>query len=414
MSLPILSITSQLAREPLPVTGEQQVAFLLVEARASEALAAAPPLPLNLALVLDRSNSMRGPRLQYMKVALGELIDHLGAEDVLSIVTFDDMVDLLVPAGPVMDRERLHAKVDLIEQGGGTAMALGLSLGLAELRHHADAQHLSRMIVLTDGVSSEDAAQCLQLAQEAGSQGIAIMPIGFGAEWDDAQLEGIAAASAGEPPDYVRVPADIATCFARQLQAARAVKVPGLALDIRFVAGVTPRRVTRVTPFLRVLDATIDERTVTVALGDLEVDAPQALLIELLIEPKRGGTFRIAQIESSSHTAPAEAMVRADVVVTFSGSASKRPQMRPVVLHYVERVNAARIVLRALEDPATEPAAIASSVLRLFDAEGREQLECLRSGLPLSPEGRKILLAKVRGLTRLRRKPAPTSPSVQQ
>ena len=406
MSLPILNITSQLAREPLPVTGEQQVAFLLVEVRASEVLAAAPPLPLNLALVVDHSGSMRGPRLQHMKAALNHVIDHLTPDDILTIVAFDDTVDLQVPAGPVTDPEMLHTAVEMIAEGGGTALALGLSLGLSELRRHAAPHRLSRMIVLTDGASSDDAAQCVQLASEAGAEGIAILPMGFGAEWDDAQLEAIGAQSGGEPPEYVRAPADIDQSFMRQLRAAQAVKVPSLALDIRFVAGVTPRRVTRVTPFLRMVDASINERTISVPLGDLEHDAPQALLIELLIEPKRGGTFRIAQIESSSHAALDGVIVRSDVVVTFSASASKRPQMRPVVLHYVERVNAARIVLRALEEAKNEPSTIAPSVLRLFDVEGREHLEYVQAGLPLSPEGRKILLAKVRGLTRIRRKPS--------
>jgi Ca-activated chloride channel family protein len=405
MSLPLITITSQLAREPLPVTGEQQVAFLLVEARASESLAAMPRRPLNLALVLDRSGSMRGPRLQHMKIAIKQIIDHLTPDDILSIITYDDTVHVVAPAAPVADPEALAGAVEMIEHGGGTAMALGMSLGLAELRQHAGPNRLSRMIVLSDG-TTEGPEQCVTLAEEAGAEGIAIMPIGFGAEWDDALLESIGARSGGDPPDYVRVPVDITESLMHQLHAARAVVVPGLTLEMRFVAGVTPRRVTRVAPFLRSVDASIDERTVAVRLGDLEHDLPQALLIELLIEPKRGGTFRIAQIESSSSAGIDGTLVRADVVVTFSGSATKPPQMRPVVLHYVERVNAARIISRALEDAPAEPVAIAPAIANLFDAEGREQIEILRAGHPLSPEGRKVLRAKTRALTRVRRKAA--------
>jgi Ca-activated chloride channel family protein len=402
MSLPLITLTSQLAREPLPVTGAQQVAFLLVEARASEALAAAPRRPLNLALVLDRSGSMRGPRLQHMKAALKRLIGYLTPDDVLAIVTYDDTVSLITPARPADDPEGLLADVELIEHGGGTAMALGLSLGLAELRKYAGPDRLSRLIVLSDGATA-DPDQCLALAEEAGAAGISIMPIGYGAEWDDALLERIGVLSGGAPPEYVRVPADIDASFIRQLSAARAVVAPGLTLDIRFVTGVTPRRVTRVAPFLRPADAGIQERAVTVRLGDLAHDAPQALLIELLIAPRRGGTFRIAQIETSS--AGDDALLqRADVVVTFSASASRRPQMRPVVVHYVERANAARIVLRALEDDGGEAVTIAPAVAQLFDADGRAQIEVLRAGRPLSPEGRKVLLAKVRDLTGIHRK----------
>lgn len=403
MSLPLIAVTSQLAREPLPVTGAQQVAFLLVEARASEALATAPRRPLNLALVLDRSGSMRGPRLQHMKAALTRLIGHLTPDDVFALVTYDDTVSLITPARPADDPASLEADVELIEHGGGTAMALGLSLGLAEARKYAGPDRLSRLILLSDG-ATDDADQCLALADEAGAAGIGIIPIGYGAEWDDDLLEQIGARSGGPPPEYVRVPSDIDACFLHQLSAARAVVAPGLALDIRFVAGVTPRRVTRVAPFLRPADAAINERTVALRLGDLAHDAPQALLIELLIEPKRGGTFRIAQIETSSSASDATLLQRADVVVTFSASASKRPQMRPVVVHYVERANAARIVLRALADAGNERGPIAPAVAHLFDTEGREQIDRVRAGLPLSPEGRKVLLAKVRDLTGIRRK----------
>ena len=403
MSLPAVAITAQLAREPLPVTGDPQVAYLLLEVRASAALAAAPRLPLNLALVLDRSGSMGGPRLQYMKAAAQGIIDLLTPDDVLSIITFDDMIDLVAAAEPVQQPETLKTAVEMIEEGGGTAMALGMSLGLAELRKHAGPNSLSRMIVLTDGPTNGDEDQCRLLATEAGAEGIAIAPLGFGAEWDETLLEDLATASGGDPPQYVRVPQDLIGCFAQQVAAARDVVIPGLSLDVRFVAGVTPRRVTRVSPFLRAMDASITDRQIALHLGDLSLDTPQALLIEAVIEPKRGGNFRIAQIETSSSVMAEAALVRSDVVVTFSASASKRPQMRPIVLHYVERVSAARIVWRALDSAAHEPMPLAPNILALYDFEGREQLEHLRAGRPLTPEGRKILQTKTHALTRVRR-----------
>ncbi len=403
MSLPAITITTQLAREPLPVTGEAQMAYLLVEVRANATLADVPRPPLNLALVLDRSGSMRGPRLQYMKAAAGAVIDLLTPDDVLAIITYDDMIDLVAGAEPVVDRAALKAEVEMIEEGGGTAMALGMSLGLAELRRHLGPHSLSRMIVLTDGPTNGDEDQCRLLATEAGAEGIAIAPLGFGAEWDETLLEDIAMASGGDPPEYIRAPGDVVGGFTRQVRVARDVVVPSLSLDMRFVAGVTPRRVTRVAPFLRAMDASITDRQIVMPLGDLALDIPHALLVEVLIEPKRGGNFRIAQIETSSSVGTEAALLRSDVVVTFSASASKRPQVRPIVLHYVERVNAARIVWRALAATTTEPVAIAPGILALYDFEGREQLEHLRAGRPLTPEGRKILQTKTHALTRVRR-----------
>jgi Ca-activated chloride channel family protein len=401
MSLPLLTISSQLAREPLPVTGAQQIAFALVDVRGGAALGALPRRPLNVALVLDRSGSMRGPRLQQMKAAVKQFIQHLTPEDILAIVAYDDMVQLVAPAGPVADPAATAELVELVEEGGGTAMGLGLSLGLAEVRRHATPERLNRILLLTDG-TTDDGPQCLTLADEAGAEGISIAPIGFGAEWDDALLEGIGTRSGGPPPDYVRAPGDIGAAFLRHLQAARAVVAPGLRLDIRCVAGVTPRRVTRVLPFLRTQDDSITERNVTMRLGDLAADTPQTFVLELLVEPKRAGTFRIAQIESSSAGGEAHSIARGDIVVAFSPSVAAPPIVQPIVVFYVERSNAARIVLRALDDPTTA-SAIAPAVAQLFDPAGREQLDLLRAGHPLSPEGRKILLANIRHLTSARR-----------
>ena len=409
MSLPTITITTQLAREPLPVTDKAQLVYLLVEVRANPSLTDLPRLPLNLALVLDRSGSMSGPRLQYMKTATQAVIDLLTPDDVLSIITFDDTIEIVADAEPVGNRAALKAAVELIEEGGGTAMALGMSLGLAELRRHLGPHSLSRMIVLTDGPTNGDEAQCRLLAAEAGAEGIAIAPLGFGAEWDETLLEDLATASGGDPPEYVRAPQDVIDCFTQQVQMARGVVIPGLSLDMHFVAGVTPRRVTRVAPFLRAIEASITDRQIAVNLGDLAVDIPQALLVEVVIEPKRGGNFRIAQIEANSSATPDATMLRSDVVVTFSTSATHLPQMHPVVLHYVERVNAARIVWRALAAPSNDPITLAPNTLALYDFEGREQLERLCAGRPLTPEGRKILQVKTHALTRVRRANPPSS-----
>ena len=235
--------------------------------------------------------------------------------------------------------------------------------------------------------------------------GIQIGPVGYGAEWSDALLEDLGRRSGGPPPDYVRSPSDLQHHLASQVQSARDVALRGVRLSVRFVAGVTPQHVTCIAPFLRGLDDAIraEERAVELTLGDLEREAPLGLLFEVVIEPKRGGTFRIAQIEATAQGLPEDVSpVRADVVVTFS--ATKLPLVQPVVAHYVERALASRLVARALE-PAegVHLPPLALNIMDLFDAEGRECLGALQGGAPLSPEMRKALLAQMWALTRVRR-----------
>ncbi len=400
MSIPALILTSQLAREPLPVTGERQVVYVLLEVRAIES---ATPSHINLGFILDRSSSMRGPRLQALKSAILRVIDQLDEQDYLTVITFDDMVEPVISAQPVTDREALKQTIQLIQEGGGTAMSLGLSLGLAIMRPHCGQEHLSRMILVTDGVT-QDVRHCLDLAQEAGSMGIPIAPLGVGAEWDDAFLARIATSSGGPPPAYIRRPAELTPAFEQQVRELRAIALREVEITAHFVTGVTPRQVTRLVPYTLPIDDTIQDNEVNLTIGDIEGQRPHALLFELSIEPKRAGTFRIAQVEAR-YTGPdgEQISTRGDVVVTFSGSAAKPPRVHPVVVHYVERANAARIVLHALAEGKPTAAAFSPALMALFDNESRDALEHIRAGLPLTPEAHKAVLARIRGLARTRR-----------
>jgi len=145
----MLTLTCSWGRAPIPASGAPQLGYLLVEAAP-----AAPPLapvPLNFCLVLDRSGSMQGPKLQSMKQATRRLIESLTPQDVVSIVIFDDTVQTLVPATFATDQAALHAAVDQIVESGGTAMSLGMQAGQAELQKYAGPDRYSAMLILTDG-----------------------------------------------------------------------------------------------------------------------------------------------------------------------------------------------------------------------------------------------------------------------
>src|SRR3712207_2117900 len=88
---------------------EDQVTLMLelLAPASSEAVDVRPPATLQV--VLDRSGSMAGERLDVAKHALILLIDRLGPGDRLGVVSFDDTVDVVVPAGPV-GQHKNHAK----------------------------------------------------------------------------------------------------------------------------------------------------------------------------------------------------------------------------------------------------------------------------------------------------------------
>src|SRR5215212_1994657 len=180
-----LTLTATWGRDPLPAGGDGQLAYLLLDLIANTQMEVpGAALPLNLALVLDHSGSMSGPKLQHLKEAVARVIDQLSPQDTLSVTVFDEKAKLLVPAQQVTDRAALHALVSSLREAGGTQMSGGLRTGLDEVRKGAGANVVSRILLLTDGQTWGDADQCVALAGEAGQAGIPISAFGVGAEED--------------------------------------------------------------------------------------------------------------------------------------------------------------------------------------------------------------------------------------
>jgi Ca-activated chloride channel family protein len=152
---------------------------------------------LNLCLVLDRSNSMNGPRLTQVKVAAHQIIEQLTEHDIFSLVAFNDRAEVIIAATPVTDRAALKARVSMMTASGGTEMLHGLEAGFAETRKYLAPRLVNHIILLTDGNTFGDAEQTLALAGDIGKQGVAVSAMGLGQEWNDDFLDQIAKATGG-------------------------------------------------------------------------------------------------------------------------------------------------------------------------------------------------------------------------
>jgi len=178
----------QINRQVLSMASEGQVAYVLALVRPGDGLQALR-FPLNFALVLDRSFSMRGANLQAVKEGVGLLVDALGPADYLSVVSFKGRADVIVPAQPVQDKAAIKAAVEGMRAWGATKMSAGLHGGLQELSKSMRPDVVSRMVVLTDGRTAGDEAECRELADQARAWGVGIYPLGLGTNWDETLLD---------------------------------------------------------------------------------------------------------------------------------------------------------------------------------------------------------------------------------
>ena len=115
----------QPSRTSLSVDVDEQVVYLLFDIASGQAETDKRRQPLNLCLVLDRSTSMQGTRLEQTKAAAQRMIDSLSSEDTLGIVTYSDKAEVVWPSQPLSDPIKAKAKVSAIQASGGTEILQG-------------------------------------------------------------------------------------------------------------------------------------------------------------------------------------------------------------------------------------------------------------------------------------------------
>jgi len=277
-ALPALSIDSLSSRDQIGLTESVQRIYLLVDIRAPEQEVKAV-LPLNLCLVIDRSTSMQGTRLSCVKSAVELIADRLTAEDIISVVTFSDRAEVVLPAAHLDSKAHLAGQVRRIEASGGTEIYQGLSAAVKEMRKLPLKEYTNHLILLTDGHTYGDVDECLQLAQQVSRQGIGFSAFGIGSEWNDEFLDRLVASSGGQS-GFIESPTQIVDFLQQRITGLGAIYAQNLRLLPDFPKSIRVQYGFKIVPFAQPLD--LDNSTIQ--LGDLEGRSPLSFLLEVDIE----------------------------------------------------------------------------------------------------------------------------------
>lgn len=108
---------------------------------------------LALMLVVDKSGSMGGDRIELAKDAAKAAVEILGRNDKIGVVAFDDGVQQLVRMQSATNRVRILSDISRLRASGGTNIAKGLESGYEQLA--VTPARLKHIILLTDGNSSQ-------------------------------------------------------------------------------------------------------------------------------------------------------------------------------------------------------------------------------------------------------------------
>jgi Ca-activated chloride channel family protein len=216
MTHPTISLTPLQAARP---SGRDTVTDVLIRITPAIPADTSPRPPLNLGLVIDRSGSMEGDRLRYAKQAVNYLVAHLQPTDRVSVIAFDDRVDVLVPSTLVTDRPAIQAAVERLECRGSTNLHAGWREGAKEVSLFNTAGHVNRVILLSDGQANAGETNLDKLASEAhalAGQGISTTTIGIGNGYNEDLLIAMARSGDGNPLELEH-PSGLRVLFADEL-----------------------------------------------------------------------------------------------------------------------------------------------------------------------------------------------------
>lgn len=349
---------------------------------------AAEPLdrmPLDVALVIDRSGSMAGAPLENVKSAVIGLLRHLGPDDRIAVVAFDSKVEVILPLAN-HDITAAQRTISQLQTRGRTNLSGGWLEGLRLLVTAPREGTVRRIITLTDGHANEgviDSARIAELVRGGRSQGVTSSFIGFDDGYDEVLLSTVADAGGGD--DYwCDGPDKAAEVFLAEFGALSSVVAQNLVVTVSPADSVTD------LGLVNDLAVTIgDSSEITAHLGDAYGGETRKLVLRLHLKPDLaegdtpiasvGLTWAAVGSAPALHSTTVTAIVRID-----QDPNAPDPEADPTVMEEILVLEAAKAQRAAAAAADEHDFRQASTLLltsaKLLDRSGRnpEQVVALR------------------------------------
>ncbi|PYS98752.1 MAG: hypothetical protein DMF63_14270 [Acidobacteria bacterium] len=254
---------------------------------------------LNLSMVLDRSGSMSGRKLEEAKEAAKYCVDQLLATDRISTVIFDDYIDVLIPSQPVENKDLLKRSINSIVANGSTALHEAWVRGGLQVSDHLNGASINRVLLITDGQANVGETRVSSIVTQAGelaAKGVTTSTIGIGEDFNEDLLMPMAEAGLGNAW-HVQEPQDMVRIFETELQ--------GLVSQI----GHTVRLGIRPTAGVMVVDVLNDFETDGAGrykLPNLRAGSPLEIVVRMSVPSHSVGDaaladFELSYVEQDSH-----------------------------------------------------------------------------------------------------------------
>lgn len=268
--------------------------FVHVEVRGPATAPSLPKQPLNLAIVLDRSGSMKGERLQNALRAARGMIQQLRDGDVVSVVAYHTTVEPLVSSTTIdgSSRARVLAALDNIEASGDTCISCGLETGMSLLQRRNGM--VNRMLLLSDGearLGVTDVAGFQRIGERSRRMGCSISSIGLDVDYNEQTLLALASTTNGRH-HFAEQARDLQKVFSTELASLQSTVAKGTEVELKLAPGVRLKRV---------LDRSFRREgdRVFVALGPIATTETRTVLAEVELPASATGVRPVSEVRIS-------------------------------------------------------------------------------------------------------------------
>lgn len=240
---------------------------------------------LDLVIVIDKSGSMSGRKIQTVRETLQYIVDELSPADRLSIVLFNSEARVLCQLKKLSDegKTELRGLIESVETDGGTTIAGGLSLGLDIIAHRATKNKSCAILLLSDGQDMARSSMTYgSLKLRAESLSCPVFSFGIGADHDANCLTTLAAR--GGAFTYLDTMDITKDAFAGAVGALKGIAVKDCRLVLQVPAGM---KITKVMSGYPVKERT--EGKIVVEFSDLFYEEARNLLVDIELPESGAG-----------------------------------------------------------------------------------------------------------------------------
>ncbi len=175
---------------------------------------------LNLSLVLDRSGSMEGEKMIRARQAAMFCVDQMLPTDRLSVVTFDDRIEVLFPSEPVTNKQAMKDLITRVTARGSTALHEAWVRGGLSVSERLLDQGINRVVLITDGLANVGVTSTDEIVTQSMGlyqRGVSTSTIGIGADFNEDLLMPMAQSGGGNAWHVVE-PDDMQHIFQTELE----------------------------------------------------------------------------------------------------------------------------------------------------------------------------------------------------